>query len=506
VTRQTSKRARRKQGPRQTTRGAAPAETTVTPRKWGSPVVLVLVANSIVISVVAYFSILNRDYELDDALIYYRYFRNFLEGNGLVYNVGEYFNALTSPLYAYVSLAVCGLFGSIRYPMIAQSGILLAGAAIVLYAVYSKVEQRWPFVVLGTALVAGSRYFYSLYGMETPLFLFLAVLCLWLYERRRLGWLGIAGALLLLTRGEGLFLVLALAGVHLLRRRPLPRVRDFVVPALLIGSNFVFAKLYYGSFLPHTLMAKMDQGRSGLWGEWPIFLGAGYQVEYFGNSTVLFVAFAVLAVLGIFRLGKSDLNFVVLSFLAALGVFYVALNVPNYHWYYAPFYCFGCIYAGLGAALLFERAGRLKVPALTAIGRTVTVVLALGILGWSAYATHASPVSESKRQVEYRQIGQWLEQNTPLEATVAMVEVGVIGFYCERRVVDVLGLVSPKNAESLGERRFAEWLESYEPDFIVIHAPPWPHEAGAALYAQRGVYGIHGAFPFPGYALLVRNG
>ena len=30
-----------------------------------------------------------REYQLDDALIYLRYIRNFIEGNGLVYNKGE---------------------------------------------------------------------------------------------------------------------------------------------------------------------------------------------------------------------------------------------------------------------------------------------------------------------------------------------------------------------------------------------------------------------------------
>ena len=38
--------------------------------------------------VVGYLSYLNRQFQLDDALIYQRYFRNLLEGNGLVFNLG----------------------------------------------------------------------------------------------------------------------------------------------------------------------------------------------------------------------------------------------------------------------------------------------------------------------------------------------------------------------------------------------------------------------------------
>jgi hypothetical protein len=87
-----------------------------------------------------------------------------------------------------------------------------------------------------------------------------------------------------------------------------------------------------------------------------------------------------------------------------------------------------------------------------------------------------------------------------------MVEVGIIGYHSERRIVDILGLISPKNAESLGRRRFAEWLENYDPDYILVHNPPWPHEQGVAGYVKQRRYRVHKAFDFRGYALLVRTG
>ena len=47
----------------------------------------------------SYFGYLWREYQLDDALIYLRYIKNFQEGHGLVYNPGERFNGLTSPFF-----------------------------------------------------------------------------------------------------------------------------------------------------------------------------------------------------------------------------------------------------------------------------------------------------------------------------------------------------------------------------------------------------------------------
>jgi hypothetical protein len=206
------------------------------------------------------------------------------------------------------------------------------------------------------------------------------------------------------------------------------------------------------------------------------------------------------------RLGRKELNLIVLTFLSALTLFYLLLNVPNYHWYYAPLYAFGCIYVGLGAAALFSLAERLPSRPLVLAGRAAAAALGIGLLAWSSYAAYAWPVSASPRQKQYSILGKWLKQNTPPDATVAMVEVGIIGYHSERRIVDILGLVSPKNAESLGGRRFAEWLENYEPDYILVHDPAWLQERGAAEHVKRGTYRFHKAFNFRGYALLSRTG
>ena len=52
------------------------------------------------------FAYLDRFFELDDALIYHRFVQNAIDGHGLVYNPGERYNALTSPLYTALSLGL----------------------------------------------------------------------------------------------------------------------------------------------------------------------------------------------------------------------------------------------------------------------------------------------------------------------------------------------------------------------------------------------------------------
>ena len=42
-----------------------------------------------------------------------------------------------------------------------------------------------------------------------------------------------------------------------------------------------------------------------------------------------------------------------------------------------------------------------------------------------------------------QETGEWLDKNTPPDATVGVAEVGQIGFYARRYMTDYLGLLQP---------------------------------------------------------------
>jgi arabinofuranosyltransferase len=130
-----------------------------------------LVAWSLVLGfVVGYLSYLNRRFQLADALIYQRYFRNFLDGYGLVFNLGERVNALTSPLFSYLSIVVSSAVGSVALASVIISGTALFLALAVWWRVYANVLDPVSATVgVGVALLF--PYLYVTFGMETCLFL-----------------------------------------------------------------------------------------------------------------------------------------------------------------------------------------------------------------------------------------------------------------------------------------------------------------------------------------------
>jgi hypothetical protein len=71
-------------------------------------------------------------------------------------------------------------------------------------------------------------------------------------------------------------------------------------------------------------------------------------------------------------------------------------------------------------------------------------------------------------------VGTWLRANTPQDASVGMLEVGIIGYYAQRRVIDFAGLIQPEVARQITREthyeQIAQWAtEHYRPNYIVLH-------------------------------------
>ncbi len=211
-------------------------------------------------------TILNKNFRLDDALIYYRYIENFVNGYGLVYNIGERFNAISSPFYMYISLAASLITREVEVTQLILNAVFIISAGLSLaYLFYFLNKPTLAF--LSSMIFITSKFFYLTFGLESNLFVLLSVLCILFYYKKNLWLLSIFSGLLILTRGEGLFLVLILWSLVYYEERKFSIIKYLLVGAVIVVLNNIFNYFYYDSFLPHTLTAKMSQGKSGYWGD-----------------------------------------------------------------------------------------------------------------------------------------------------------------------------------------------------------------------------------------------
>jgi arabinofuranosyltransferase len=188
-----------------------------------------------------------------------------------------------------------------------------------------------------------------------------------------------------------------------------------------------------------------------------------------------------------------------LIFIAMLLCFYVGLNLPNYQWYYAPFFYLVLIFACKG------------------IGRLTTNLLAKGLFDYRAAVflilcgvtifalTKVISFDESGRNESYAKIGSWIEKNTTSSASVAMVEIGTVGWYSNRKIIDILGLVNKYNANYISKGDLYMWLYRYQPDYILRHDPFWKLELSTRALEVNSAYLPVKEFYFPGYVLLKKT-
>jgi hypothetical protein len=232
-----------------------------------------------------------------------------------------------------------------------------------------------------------------------------------------------------------------------------------------------------------------------------VFLGVGYQFEsFFPRDPVLLGLIVGLSHIGVIALRNSRLIVLTAGFLVLYTAFYLWLNIPSYHWYFGVHYLFGTIYAVLGLQALRDVIGTY---ARKRIAVSIAMLTGALMLGKQASFAHAA-ISSAGSYAQYKEIGLWLKEHTREDATIACVEIGHIGWYSRRYIIDILGLVNPHNAKFIGEQKLDEWLKHYQPDFILVHNPRWPHEASAKKVLEDGTFVPVPHFTFEGYALIQR--
>jgi arabinofuranosyltransferase len=207
----------------------------------------------------------------DDAFISFRYAKNFVEGHGLVYNIGERVEGYTNFLWT----LLVSLFMKMGLDVVVVSQVL--GALFSLGTVLLLLRlNRWLypreslFNYLAPLLLAccGAYAAWSTGGLETSLYTFLILLGSLFFlsgmtEPKRLAFSGITFSLICMTRLDGLLFAgttfLCLLHVSAVSKKIRPRnvliwTISFLVPFLVY---FFWRWSYYGRLLPNTFYVKM---------------------------------------------------------------------------------------------------------------------------------------------------------------------------------------------------------------------------------------------------------
>lgn len=449
----------------------------------------------------------------EDFFITLRTSRNLVEGNGLVFQPGERLHTFTSPLG--VLVPALGLWitggsatGALWFLRVVSALALAAGLVLLGRRTASLgLGSLGRFVCFGLILADAKMTDFSINGMETALLVFFGI---WFWTEvaspagPRAVPLGLAAAGLMWTRPDAVILGVCMGLPFLLLRsknEATPGIKWPVLGrALLIGAALylpwlVWAWSYYGTPVPHTIIAKAAYtppvglrdylllplqtllGRSMLvdlflpsywvFGGWPRFL------VVLAQMLAAVVAFAWM-IPGWALAGRRA------SLAVFLGMFYLC-SIILFPWYVPPWSLLGVIALAFGAEAL---AGRW--PRTLPVVRTVAALIVVAQAGmWLATAWQMRVQQTVVESGMRRAIGEWLGRNARPGETVFLEPLGYIGYYSRLKTLDFPGLSSAEVVAAVrgGAKSYAALIEKLQPDWIVLR----PVEAAREDFKRRPV-------------------
>jgi hypothetical protein len=114
------------------------------------------------------------------------------------------------------------------------------------------------------------------------------------------------------------------------------------------------------------------------------------------------------------------------------------------------------------------------------------VVLVFWFIGGRAYSRDVAII-----ETEMVRAARWVRENTPPGSLVAAHDIGALGYYGERRLIDLAGLVSPEVIPILrDETALAAYLTERGADYLVTFPGWYPDltRGKTPLYTTGGVY------------------
>ncbi|HEX5315616.1 MAG TPA: hypothetical protein VFX22_03110, partial [Candidatus Kapabacteria bacterium] len=231
---------------------------------------------SVVVLIAGLYRAIDLRWISDDAFITMRYVKNFVEGKGLVYNVGERVEGYTHFLWLML-LAGAKAIGfdpvdaSIWLGIAAYAGILVLLLAMSRREHTKNSKTLWLPIAAALFALNYDAAVWASGGLETSFYtlLILTAFYLWFYskfsERRRLSLTGVVLALVALTRPDGVLFTATAAALLIARgikwRQSLSATSKSIgillLPSVVVGVPYLLWKyFYYGDILPLTYYAK----------------------------------------------------------------------------------------------------------------------------------------------------------------------------------------------------------------------------------------------------------
>ncbi len=429
-------------------------------------------------------------FPLDDPWIHLTFARNIVEYFSFSYYKNELVTAgSTSPLYVFI--AAVGFLIS-KNEMILSYILGTAFFALSSFCFYKLALKEFNDDILLSLLVCLVYVFdywmnfIAVSGMETTMFIFLLLLGVYYYKSKNAIALGITLGLIFWARPDGIAFIGAIAADYIYSRliaKNKETNKTFSLKEILIMSCIllVFLLAYFGMnlYLSGTILSNTYSAKVALnidtdtrlhflsFHIWNFFTTEHY-IYFLPGFIIVFINLCT----DIYKRRYNNNTIYIFFILLFILIYLIKLPMfSRFGRYFMPMLPFYIIVSMGGYYILFNLINRyLKKPVLI---KAVNALVFISILIYSFfiyqnysqfYATHCKYIHDRQVQTAY-----WFRDNTTDKDIIAAHDIGAIGYYSQRKIVDIAGLISPDLVKFSNRDDYNEILNQYFRDSGVTY-------------------------------------
>jgi hypothetical protein len=441
-------------------------------------------------------------FPLDDAWIHQTYARNLAQWGEWAFLPGVPSGGSTSPMWTFL-VAVGHLNLVPPHTWTYLLGLLsLIGLAVFGERLFRGMAGhiKWSLPAVGLFLALEWHLVWAaVSGMETILYAFWIVVTFHMLSRNkpRWGWIGLLIGFSMWIRPDGVTLIgPALLVMIFITSGPQTRIRAGMHWGLgFLGGAvpyLVFIRIISGSWLPNTFYAKQA--------EYAIYQQISLGERFLSLAVLPMIGAGVILLPGVFYavwIGIKNKNAVLVSmFLWWAGftlLYAVRLPVTYQHGRYLipampVYFMLGC----LGIYWLYQRLngfGRVQfVLTRSVLGAILLITIGFFALGARQYGRDVAII-----ETEMVRAAQWIASETEQNALIAAHDIGALGYFGRRDIIDLAGLISPEVIPFIrDEERLENYLDERKIDYLMTFPDWYPLliKRGEPAFTTQGTFAI----------------
>jgi hypothetical protein len=380
-------------------------------------------------------------YSPDDTFIYMQYARNIASVGGFSFNYGEPSYGVTSPLWVLI-LSLFYLIGLDGFLFSKILDFLSAFVAVFFFLkicrVIYKDEEKKLLTYLSASIFILNIWFirWSCTGMETNLALLFTLMILYYYIRNKFKTVFLLSGFLIFIRPECSLLVVIICILLLTRRKNLHlRYGSFLMFLMLFGiiiiPFFVFFYFSFGTIMPNTLLGKSTLTFS--------LSTIVYQLKAIISTitpaSVLEIMLSIVLLLYLIKNKRLKEYLIFFVWPVSLVLLYVITDadiISRYFITILPMFTF------LGVKMIDLSRNRKYIFGILLF---IIILFQSQILFYMYIKPRTDDFAEGVQEC-FIPIGRWFNTNTMPGTRILVNDVGAIGYYSQRYIIDAAALVN----------------------------------------------------------------